>query len=174
VRKVALLILCAAACRSRVESGHRRDFYAGASLSAIPAVGLAVEGGKVVHRTDRFDFAIEGELAWQFLSDRDLADDGNTENTDDWVQGRIGVKQTWSPGWKRHLVARYGAVLFRATGTPGIVAEAGDYYGLYGSLGFDVEVAERWTMGPEFRLLLVGGPGFEAVPQFGWHLVHDF
>jgi len=178
VRKTALLIALLAACRSvRPAPDPARDAYVGGSFSAIPALGLGIEGGKVIHRAERFDLAVEGELLWQFLTDRDLADDGHTENLDDWTQVRVGLKQSFQPGGKYRFVLRYGGVLFRATGTPGIIGEGGTYFGLYASAGFDVEIAPRWTMGPDFRVLLVegrGDPGFEAVPQFGWHLVFDF
>lgn len=170
----ALLVV---GCRSRGVTGAERDWYAGGSFSAIPAVGLAAEAGRVLHRGESFDLAVEGEFTWQFLTDQDLADDGRSANTNNWTQLRLGLKQSFQPTGKRHLVLRYGLVGFRATGTPGIIDSAGDYLGAYGGLGFEADLGDRWVMGPEVRVLAVDGldgGGFEVIPQFAWHLAFRF
>ncbi len=175
-RAILLLALLAAGCRTRPPDWQPWQTAFGGSFSAIPHVGVAAEGGAVIHRTERFDYVAEGEVTYQFLDDADLASDGSPGKLDAWWQLRAGIKQIFSPGHKRHLVVRYGAVFFHATGTPGLVDAAGSYFGIYGGIGFETDLNERWTAGPELRVLIVDGDasGVEIVPQFAWHLVRRF
>jgi hypothetical protein len=167
-----ILLLLPMACQSRV-AGYPRDWYAGGAFSAIPGVGLAVEGGKVLARKDTFDWSGEAQFVWQFLDDKDLADDGQADHGE-MMAVRAGFKHSTSPGAKRHFTLRYGFEYYRATGEPGIVDRAGDYYGGYVGFGFETELGEHWTMGPELDVAILGGEGTAVVPGFFWHLVYDF
>lgn len=167
-----VLILLFAACQSRV-GGYPRDWYAGGSFSAIPAVGLALEGGKVLACPDSFDWAAEGQIVWQFLDDKDLADDGHADHGE-MAAVRAGFKHSTSPGHKRHLTLRYGFEYYHATGDPGIVDRPGDYYGAYVGFGFETELGPHWTMGPELSAAALWGEGTAVVPTFFWHIVYDF
>jgi len=162
-------------CKSRVP-GYPRDWYAGVSFSAIPGVGLAAHGGKVLARPETHDWSAEAMLIRHFLDDEDLADDGN-KATGRMTAVRAGFKHATNPGHKIRATYRYGFMFYRATGTPGIVDFPGNYYGAYGSVGFETELSRRWTMGPEFSLAFLEGegrPGFEIVPTFFWHLIYNF
>ena len=177
-RMALLLLACAMpACRTRLSGGAPRDWYAGGGFSAVPQVGLTGGFGKVVKRTQTSDWAAELYAAFQFLDDKDFADD-ERPGADDVTQIRAGLKHIFSPGHKRHLTIRYGAVWFRADGEhPLIIEGPGDYTGAYLAIGFETDLSARWTLGPEFALLLVDGSGdngFEAVPQFTWHLIYSF
>jgi hypothetical protein len=175
MRRLALLpvlLLPLAACQTRVQD-YERDWYAGGSFSAIPSVGLAVEGGKVLARPQLFDWSGEAQAIWQFLDDKDLANDNHATHGE--MQAvRVGFKQTSNPGGKRHLTLRYGFEYYRATGSPGIVDRPGYYYGPYIGFGFDTEIGEHWTMGPEVAAAFFQGEGTAVVPGFFWHLVYDF
>jgi hypothetical protein len=160
------------ACQTRV-AGYPRDWYAGGSFAAIPGVGLAVEGGKVLARPDTFDWSGEAQFVWQFLDDKDLADDGHADHGEA-MAVRAGFKHSTNPGHKRHLTLRYGFEYYHATGEPGIVDAPGDYYGAYVGFGFETELSRHWTMGPEISAAVLGGEGTEVVPTFFWHLVYDF
>ena len=156
--------------------GYPRDWYAGASFSAVPGVGLAVEGGKIIHRAEKHDWSAEGQIIRHFLDDKDFADDGFADHGR-MTAVRVGLKHRTSPGHKRGLTFRYGFQFYRATGEPGIVDVAGDYYGFYAGLGFETELSRRWTMGPEFSVAILEGEGSistEVVPTFFWHLIYNF
>jgi hypothetical protein len=175
MRFLLLSLVLLAACRSRV-AGHPRDWYAGASFSAIPGVGLAAGGGKVLARPEMFDWSGEAQFVWHFLDDKDFADDGFSDHGR-MTALRAGFKHTTSPGHKRHATCRYGFQYYRATGQPGIVDETGDYYGAYLGLGFETELGAHWTMGPEISVAFMDGAGdrsTEVVPTFFWHLIYDF
>lgn len=172
MRRLSALLLLLAACQTRV-ADYPRDWYAGGSFSAIPAVGLALEGGKVIARPEKFDLSAEAQAVWQFLDDKDLADDGHADHGEMFAV-RAGLKHATSPGHKRHFTLRYGFEYYHATGDPGIVDRAGDYYGAYVGFGFETELAPHWTMGPELSAVVLGGEGTAVVPTFFWHLVYDF
>jgi len=172
MRRLALLLLLLPACQTRVD-GYPRDWYAGGSFSAVPSVGLAVEGGKVLARPEMFDWSGEAQFIWQFLDDKDLAND-NHANHGEMMAVRAGFKHSTSPGQKRHLTLRYGFEYYRAVGDPGIVQRAGDYYGAYAGFGFETELSRHWTMGPELSVAYLTGTGAEIVPTFFWHLAYDF
>jgi hypothetical protein len=170
-----LLILAAVGCRARVP-GYPRDLYAGIGLSAVPGVGLFAGGGKVFRRHELYDWSVEAQFFRHLLDDKDILDDERGGH------GRVsavraGFKHATNPGHKRRVTYRYGLQFHRATGTPGVVDDPGDYYGLYASVGFETDLSRRWTMGPEFSVALLEGEGrlpFEIVPTFFWHLIHNF
>ncbi|MHC4549318.1 MAG: hypothetical protein ACYTEZ_11140 [Planctomycetota bacterium] len=172
---VALHALVFTGCRSRVP-GYPRNWYAGASFSAIPGVGLAAGGGKVVVRAKQHDWAAEAQIVRHFLDDKDLADDGFGDHGR-MTAVRAGFKHSTNPGRTRHVTFRYGFMFYRATGAPGIVEAPGDYFGLYAGVGFETELSRRWTMGPELSLAVLEGEGSlstEVVPTFHWHLFYNF
>ena len=176
MRTALLLCLLATGCRSRLRQEHARKAFFGAGLSALPQVGAAVEAGWRVAARESYDLFVELEGTVQFLDDTDFNDDG-LGGPGTFSQARLGLKHTFSPGHKRHLTVRYGAVWFRARGGVTILDLPGDYIGAYLGLGFETDLSERWTMGPEIRILLVEGTdsqGFDVVPQFGWHLIFRF
>jgi len=176
---LALLVLAGlvAGCRTRIPSTAPRDTYAGVAFSALPQVGLEAGGGKIIARPARYDLAAEGAVAFQFIDDTDLADDGRP-GPGSFTQLRGGLKHTFSPGGRRHLTARYGLVWFRATGAnPLIIDDPGDYLGIYAGVGFETDLTPTLTMGPEIRLLIVDGldgQGVQAFPQFAWNLFWNF
>jgi len=173
---VALLaFLGAAGCRSRV-AGVPRDAYAGGAFSAVPGVGASLGGGKVLWRTETADIAVEGHLVRHPLDDKDIADDGFADSGR-MTAIRLGAKHTLSPGHKRHAVFRYGAQLYRATGTPGIIDFPGDYFGFFVSAGFETDLSRNWTMGPEISVAVMEGEGSletEVVPTLFWHFIFNF
>lgn len=167
-----LLVLSLVGCRSRID-GYSRDWYGGGAFSAIPGFGLAAGGGKVIHGAEKYDLAAEGQIIRHFLDDTDLSDDGTDPGRMTAV--RAGLKHLFSPGHKRHLTARYGVQWYRATGNPGIIDEAGDYVGAYASIGFESDLNEHWSMGPELSVAILSGEGeVEIVPTFFWHLIRHF
>ena len=173
---LALPLLLLPACQSARVPGYERGWYAGGAFTAIPGVGLAAGGGKVIHGTERSDWSAEAQLIRHFLDDKDIADDERADH------GRLtairaGLKHTFSPGHKRHLVVRYGFQFNRATGVPGIVDLPGDYLGGYLGVGFETDLNRHWTMGPELSFALLEGEGalpLEFVPTFFWHLIRNF
>jgi hypothetical protein len=170
-----LLGLAVPGCRSRV-AGPERGWYAGGAFSAIPGVGLAAGGGKVLGGAGTYDWAAEAQIVRHFLDDKDLADDENADHGR-MTAVRAGFKHTFAPGSKRHLTVRYGFQFYRATGVPGIVEDPGDYYGFYAGVGFETDLDEHWTMGPEISLAVMEGEGplqTEVVPTFFWHLLRNF
>lgn len=171
-----LFLFALPACQSARVPGYERGWYAGGAFTAIPGVGLAAGGGKVLREARTYDLSGEAQLIRHFLDDKDLADDENA------AHGRLtavraGLKHTFSPGHKRHLTLRYGFQFYRATGVPGIVEDPGDYLGAYAGIGFETDLDRHWTMGPEISFAFLEGEGslpFEFVPTFFWHLIRNF
>jgi hypothetical protein len=157
-------------------AGFERDLYAGGAFSAIPGVGFAAEGGKLLRQTEKTDLFLEGMIVRHFWDDTDFADD-NLGAPGRMTAARLGVKQTLSPGSKRHATVRYGFQFYRATGAPGIIDDPGDYYGIYGGIGFETELSRRWSMGPEFSVAIMEGSGSlntVIVPTLFWHLLFNW
>ncbi|MHC4973347.1 MAG: hypothetical protein ACYTG3_13550 [Planctomycetota bacterium] len=169
------LVVLQVGCKSRVP-GYPRNWYGGVSFSAIPGVGLAAHGGKVLAQPDTYDWSGEAMIIRHFLDDTDFADDGFGASGR-MTAVRAGFKHGTNPGHKIRATYRYGFMYYRATGVPGIVDFPGNYWGAYGGVGFETELSRRWTMGPEFSLAFLEGEGnlgFEIVPTFYWHLIYNF
>lgn len=166
MRLLLALLICMAACRSRIAREDAREVYAGIGFSALPGVGASATLGQIFSdRSELFDFAFELGTTRQDM------DNGR------FFQVQLGVKQTASPGHDRHLVFRYGLTWFRATGTPDLIDRPGDYLGLHVGVGYEWELSPRITVGPEARVLIVigeGSLGREIVPQFGIHFIFNF
>lgn len=168
-----LLLSLAGACRS---SSNDRDSYVGGGIIALPQLGPVVSAGHRVRRPHQWDTYLEAEAAYQFIDDKDLADDG-FPGAGSVTQFRLGLKHVLAPEAKRRLTFRWGAVWFQSTGEAVLIDRAGRYAGAYLSFGFETDLSERWSMGPDIRALFVEGTGsadFEVVPQFAWQLVFRY
>ncbi len=149
-----------------------RKHYVVGSASFMPNVGLGIGGGRVLRQSSVQTLSAEVLGTWQFLDDEAFIDDGNPP-AGDFFQVRVGLKSSLAPRARRHVVFRTGAVWFQASGEPNIVDEPGDYYGLYGSVGFETDISPCLTLGPELALMAVTPTSefsVEPVPQLNWHL----
>jgi hypothetical protein len=149
-----------------------RSTYIDTSLSFLPNFGGGLGGGMVVNRSANATTSLEILGTWQFLDDEDFVDDGNPK-AGDWYQLRVGGKMSFAPKSRRHLTLRAGALWLQANGEPNILDIPGDYYGIYGSVGFETDVTPCVSIGPELSLLLVTRDSdfsVEPVPQFNWHV----
>jgi hypothetical protein len=152
-----------------------RNAYWGFSGSLLPNAGFALEAGAVWRRDPDFTWSWEIEGTYQFLDDKVLVDN-DTRPFDDWIQVQAGVKASSHPRTRRNWTGRAGLVYFRANGEPNIVDDEGDYFGLYGGLGFETDLTDCLTMGPELSVMIVTGADTDVVlvPQFNWHVIWSF
>lgn len=144
--------------------------YVDGTLSFLPNVGGGLAGGRVLGVGDGSSFAAEIDAIWQFIDDEAFIDDGHPA-AGDWYQVRGGVKSSKAMRGGRRRTLRLGAVWFRANGVPNLVQEPGDYWGTYGSLGFESRLSAQHAVGPELALMLVVGgdePSLRIVPQVLW------
>ena len=150
--------------------------HVSAGLSAIPQVGVGVGGGWRVTAREKYDLFLEAEGVVQFLNDTDFADDGfGAPGT--FYQASFGLKRSYTPASKRHVILRYGVVWLDAPNAPTVLDAPGNYVGGYLGYGFETDLSERWTMGPEIRVLGVygtGSQGFDVVPQLAWRFIFKF
>ena len=153
-----------------------RDFYAGLSPTLFPGIGASAEFGQVFARTASATWSFEVQATKEYLAP---VLGGETGEGNDFAQIRGGFKVSLSPCACRHLVLRAGATAFRGTGTSDTLDVEGTFNGFYGGLGYEFDLSDRWTTGPEATVLL----GFEEgggeddtviVPQVGWHLIYRF
>ncbi|MDP6939584.1 MAG: hypothetical protein QF848_12220 [Planctomycetota bacterium] len=153
------------------------DLSVGASFSALPNLGLALAAAQVFKSDDARTWAFEIEATHQPWDDEALARDGNPA-AGPWTQFQMGTKRVSQPSERRHSTRRYGLTWFRAGDDPNIVQVAGDYIGLYASMGFESEFSETLSMGPEFTLIAArmegDGGDLVVVPQINWHLSWGF
>ncbi len=153
------------------------DLSVGASFSALPNLGLAVAATQVFESDDARAWAFEIEATHQPWDDEGLARDGNPA-AGPWTQFQVGTKRVSQPSERRHSTRRYGLTWFRAGDDPNIVQDAGDYIGLYTSMGFESDFSETLSMGPEFTLMVAqmegDTGGLVVVPQLNWHLNWGF
>jgi hypothetical protein len=157
-------------------TGWGDDLYMGGSLSAVPNIGLSLTAGQVFERDEKREWSFELEMTHQPWDDEDFSSDGNPA-AGDITQFHMGVKRSSDPLGHRHWTQRYGFAWFRARGEPNIVQEPGDYAGLYAGFGFETQLTESISMGPELSLTLAdieGGGEFTPVPQFNWHITWGF
>ena len=78
-------------------------------------VGLGLGGGHVFRRTATQTNAVEVLGAWQFVDDEAFIDD-NQPAAGDYFQVRAGVKTSFAPRSRRHLVFRAGGTTFDRLG----------------------------------------------------------
>ncbi len=149
--------------------------YLGGSLSFLPNVGVAVQGGVDRHRDRRLKVSTEAEFTYQFLDDELFIDDGNPA-AGNWLQFQGGVKVATNPDARRHWTGRLGGCWFYAGDDPNIVDKEGHYFGVYGGIGFETDLTEGFTMGPELSVMLAihESGDLVAVPQFNWHFLWNF
>lgn len=152
-----------------------RNKYVGFSGSLLPNVGIGIGGGFIVKRAPGVQYAVELQGTYQFLDDEDFADDGNPA-AGDWYQIRAGMKIISTPKFRRHLTGRFGAVWLRAEGEPNILQDPGDYWGIYGGIGFETDLTPQISVGPELQVMLVTRDDeFDVetpIPQLNWHLIY--
>ena len=152
-------LVLAAACKSRLPADVQHDFFAAAGLSAVPNIGASVTVGQYFNtRTPKFDWAVELQAVYQGGED-------STEQTGGFAQVSLGVKQVTAPGHSNHLVFRYGATWFRANGRPEVIAHPGDYLGGYAGVGWEYEVSDRITTGPDIRIIIADGEAHAQDPR---------
>ena len=158
-------------------TGWGDDLYMGGSLSAVPNIGLSLAGGQVFHRDEKKEWSFELEMTHQPWDDEDLVGDGNPA-AGDLTQFHMGVKRSSDPLGQRHWTQRYGFAWFRARGAPNIIQEPGDYAGLYAGFGFETQLTESVSMGPELSLTSAtmegGKKDFQWIPQLNWHITWSF
>jgi len=175
----ALFVVAALAlggCRGPLGAAPPRTAYVEGAFAALPQLGVSAGGGAVLEHTEKGLFAVEGAGTYQFLSDDDLASDGRG-TAGSFTQAHLGLKHSFLYQPRRHVTLRYGAMWFRMTGAPLIVEEPGDYYGLYVGLGFETDLSDHWTMGPEIRGAAVdrnGSGGRDFLAEFFWHVIFYF
>jgi hypothetical protein len=158
-------------------TGWGDDLYMGGSLSAVPNIGLSLTAGQIFERDEKRAWSFELEMTHQPWDDEDFAGDGNPA-AGDITQFHMGVKRSSDPLGHRHWTQRYGFGWFRARGIPNIVQEPGDYAGLYAGFGFETQLTESISMGPELSLMPATMEGGHSdvfwVPQFNWHITWGF
>lgn len=140
----------------------------GLAGSVLPNAGLEAQGSVLLQRRPRVDWRLEASVTQQFYDDSDIVDDGNPE-AGDFTQVGLSLRALTAAHERRHWTLRAGPVWFRARGRPNLVDEAGDYLGLRVGVGFETDLSERWSMGPELALITAYGEGkWELVPQLTW------
>ena len=157
-----------AACATPAAEPRELTFTGG--LSAIPNLGFTAGVDQVFHRQDEKSYALELIATVQPWDDEDLIRDGNPA-AGPFVQFQLGVEHTRPGGDNRWWTAHAGAVWFRANGEPNVVQESGDYLGAYAGVGFEWQISEHVTMGPDLSLLFVsleGSSELDVVPQIAW------
>jgi len=169
----ALLALALTSCKGM---DSQDDLSVGTSFSALPNLGLAVAASQVFDSDETRTWAFEIEGTHQPWDDEALAQDGNPA-AGPWTQFQLGTKRVSHPSERRHSTRRYGLAWFRAGDDPNIVQDAGDYIGLYTSMGFESDFSETLSMGPEFTLMVArkeGNGELVFVPQVNWHISWGF
>jgi hypothetical protein len=171
MRPVLLLALLVAGCASRIQPERESEIYGGVGVLAMPSIGGQVTGGQYFSKSsEKWDFAFELRAAIEGGDDSATQDGG-------FYQVHMGVKQVASPGHRSHMYFRYGLTWFRANGDPEVIEDPGDYFGGYGSVGFEWRIGKRWWIGPEATVNFVDGEadvGAEFLPQVGFNLIFEF
>jgi hypothetical protein len=146
--------------------------YVGGAGSLLPNVGARVFGGWVVGGSCREPTSIEAGLTWQFFDDEAVTDDGNPA-AGDWLQADVGIRLTEAYGAAHRSVVRLGASYVHAEGEPNILQFPGDYFGGYAGLGFETDLSESISVGPELTVHALTRNGsftHGIVPQLTWRL----
>jgi hypothetical protein len=171
MRPIVLLALLVTCCRSRIQPERESDVYGGAGVLGLPSIGGQLTAGQWFSKSlEKHDFAFELRGGVQGAPDSATQDGG-------FYQIQMGVKQATSPGHDRRLFFRYGLTWFRANGDPAMIDDPGDYFGLYGGVGYEWRLGERWWIGPEASVTFADGEGAlgsEFLPQLGLNVVFDF
>jgi hypothetical protein len=161
---------CAADREDPCDYVAHREFYAGASATALPGLGASAELGQAFLHRPYATWSFEMQATKQTLD----GVFGGRDPGADCAQLLIGVKASFTPERRGHLVGRLGFCALRATGTNDYLDVATTYYGAYAGLGYEWDLSDRWTTGPDVKALvgLREGEGtVEVIPQVGWHLI---
>ncbi len=167
-------LLIAASCAS--SPTQPRDVSWSVGASALPNLGLTTGMDQVFHRSGETSYALEALFTFQPWDDEDVISDGHP-HAGDFAQFQLGVKRARPSQEDRWWTSRAGAVWFRAKGEPNIVQLPGDYLGLYAGAGFELQVNEHLTMGPDLSLLVVSlerSGDVDVVPQLAWRVTFGF
>ncbi len=169
---IVLALILTVGCRSRIprEDGRNGEVYGGVGVAALPDIGVALTAGQMLSRGGNYDYAFEMRASLQG------GDDTPTQDGE-FFQIQAAVKQSASPGHSRRMFFRYGVTWLRANGDPNILDQRGDYFGAFGSVGYDWDLSPRWTFSPEVQLTLVDGEGSigtEVLPQLFFNLLYHF
>jgi len=171
VRPCLLLLLLPLACKARIQPERESELYAGVGFSGLPSVGGSLTAGQYFSRQNpRSDFAFEMRASYQAGEDS-ATQDGK------FAQIQAGVKQVTAPGHPRGWVFRYGFTWMRITGDPKFLDVTGDYFGVYGGVGYQWYLGPRWSICPEISANVVNGEatvGWDFLPQVGISLYFDF
>lgn len=149
------------------------EVYAGASVAALPAWGGSLHVGQVFARTDLAAWSLELEATLQDLD----SEIGGTTEGGSWAQVRGGAKASFNPCGRGHPTARAGFGWFRSTGETDLVGDADDYIAFHVGLGYEFDITEHLTTGPEITALFAAAEkGFDVkvVPQVRWHVIWKF
>jgi len=145
------------------------EFYVGGVGLMGPGLGGGFEAGQVFARTPKMTWAFEMQAAWQDPGQ------GLWFNSDGkWGQVRGGLKATFAPCCKGHLVFRGGASWLRSTARTTFLDTSFDHIGGYVGVGYEVDVTPRFTTGPELSVLFVSRenkPSLFLIPQLSWHAI---
>ena len=150
-----------------------RTTYVDATASFLPNIGIGLGAGKIVARSEHLTHALEVGGIFQFIDDESFIDDNNPA-AGNWTQLRAGLKTTLWPKARRHLTFRVGGVYIHAAGVPNILEIPGDYFGIYGSVGFETDVTSCLTIGPEIAVMAVTPDDrfhIEGIPQVNYHVI---
>jgi hypothetical protein len=168
---LVLLAVTVVACRTRIQPERDSPVYGGVALSGLPDVGGSLIAGQWFSKaTAKYDFAFELRGTYQRGEDS-LTQDGK------FFQVQAGAKQITSPGHRSRWAFRYGATWLRATGNPNFIDKPGDYFGAFGSVGYEWYLTPRLLLGPEATINIVNGEGstdWEFLPQVSLNLLFDF
>ena len=140
----------------------------------LPTFGGGVGIGQVFSRTNLATWSFETTAVYMPLSD---TLQGETDG--DFGAFRAGVKATFQPRGCGHWVARAGATFLRNTGDTSVLAQQGDYVGIYAGIGYEWDITPHLSTGPEVLAYIVDQEGLtdidiEVVPQFLWHVILKF
>jgi hypothetical protein len=152
------------------------DLSVNAGLSALPNLGFTVGLEQVFRRAEGTSDSLELLATLQPWDDEDILSDGNP-SAGNFAQFQLGVKRDRPLGEDRWWTTHGGVVWFRATGEPNIVQKPGDYLGVYGGVGFQMQVTKNLSIGPDLSLLLVSlerSGEVDVVPQLAWRVTFGF
>lgn len=169
-----LLILAVAflstACRTRIQRERPYEAAGTVGLSAVPSVGGSISLDQKFDESDFFNWAFELRGVFQGGA-------ASSMQQGHFFEAEMGVRQTLSPGHPEHLYFRYGVTWLRATGDPNLISAPGDYFGGYAGAGYEWELNDQLSIGPEFDCILVNGEGSlgtEFLPRAAFNVRFKF
>lgn len=146
------------------------EFYVETFASAVPGIGGGFGMGQVFARTDRIVWSFEAAATYQSVDEAAIFGEGSGE----FARVSTGVKALFSPEACAHLALRAGSTWLRTTGPTEFVDLPADYFGVYASVGYEFDLGERFSTGPEAGVIVVNREGkgstIEALPLLAWRL----